>query len=324
MGKEIARLAHRGGIFAGPENTMTAFRAAVSQGCEGIETDIRLTGDGKVVVAHDRGFSRVMCGSTCQETRQIREMTWKEIEKTPLPFAGHLLRYFPEEGFENEADYYLPWELDEPERIRKKAGEWLAESEALPGEERAEALFDHFHRQYWETWQRLAGCDGRTEHYVLLEEYLDWLGGQPAGLITEIEYKEPGMVEEVDRILRETKTADRCILFSGLDVCNEEIQNFYRSHRKPEGLRLGANLRFINEKTLPLLDQWDLYEVGLNADTFGAYETDLLHRKGILVFSNLGDYPSWWEKMDRLDTDGFKTNCLREYNAWRRAWQTAE
>lgn len=281
MGKEIARLAHRGGIFAGPENTMTAFRAAVSQGCEGIETDIRLTGDGKVVVAHDRRFSRVMCGSTCQETRLIREMTWKEIEKTPLPFAGHLLRYFPEEGFENEADYYLPW-------------------------------------------QRLAGCDGRTEHYVLLEEYLDWLGGQPAGLITEIEYKEPGMVEEVDRILRETKTADRCILFSGLDVCNEEIQNFYRSHRKPEGLRLGANLRFINEKTLPLLDQWDLYEVGLNADTFGAYETDLLHRKGILVFSNLGDYPSWWEKMDRLDTDGFKTNCLREYNAWRRAWQTAE
>ena len=38
-----ARIAHRGDIWSGPENTMSAFTGAVNKGCEGIETDIRRT-----------------------------------------------------------------------------------------------------------------------------------------------------------------------------------------------------------------------------------------------------------------------------------------
>ena len=52
-------------------------------------------------------------------------------------------------------------------------------------------------------------------------------------------------------------------------------------------------------------------------------ETDLLHEKGILVFSNLGDTPSWWEEMNRNGTDGFKTNCLEKYNEWVEKKETA-
>ena len=69
-----ARIAHRGDIWSGPENTLSAFTGAVRKGCEGIETDIRKTGDGKIVTAHDAGFLRVMCGDPVIEERCVNEM----------------------------------------------------------------------------------------------------------------------------------------------------------------------------------------------------------------------------------------------------------
>ena len=62
-------------------------------------------------------------------------------------------------------------------------------------------------------------------------------------------------------------------------------------------------------------------EVGLNAGSFGSEEVEYLHRKGIRVFSNLGDTPDWWEALDRLGVDGFKTNCLGQYRKWRQKWE---
>src|SRR5262245_23075209 len=47
-------IAHRGFHAAIPENTMEAFDAAVALGCDGIETDIRLSADGLPVLVHDR------------------------------------------------------------------------------------------------------------------------------------------------------------------------------------------------------------------------------------------------------------------------------
>lgn len=47
-------IAHRGYNVLFPENTMAAFRAAVEVGAHGIETDIRLTKDGVVVLSHVR------------------------------------------------------------------------------------------------------------------------------------------------------------------------------------------------------------------------------------------------------------------------------
>lgn len=45
-------LAHRGYHARCPENTMAAFEAAVALGCDGIETDVRLTRDGVPVLFH--------------------------------------------------------------------------------------------------------------------------------------------------------------------------------------------------------------------------------------------------------------------------------
>ncbi|HIY61331.1 MAG TPA: hypothetical protein H9831_11750 [Candidatus Eisenbergiella pullistercoris] len=311
-----ARIAHRGDIWSGPENTMSAFWGAVRKGCEGIEMDIRRTADGKIVVAHDAGFGRVMCGCTEPEKRSIREMTLEQVCRIPLPFAGHLLDCFPDEGLANELYSYFPWDLDDRETIRARAMQLLSASEGLPAEERFERMFSWFHENYCDIYRVLKKRDGRLDHYIPLEDFLKWMDTQPEGFFAEIEYKEDGLVEETDRLIRSTGTARRCILFSGIDSVNQEIQNFYRENGKPDGLRLGANIRFLNDKTLPFLQEWDLYEVGLNAGTYGTKETDFLHEKGILVFSNLGDIPSWWEEMNGNGTDGFKTNCLGKYNEW--------
>ncbi len=46
-------IAHRGGAGLRPENTLAAFADAVARGCDGVELDVQLTADGKLVVFHD-------------------------------------------------------------------------------------------------------------------------------------------------------------------------------------------------------------------------------------------------------------------------------
>lgn len=47
-------LAHRGLCQAAAENTLAAFEAAARAGADGIETDVRRTADGVLVLVHDR------------------------------------------------------------------------------------------------------------------------------------------------------------------------------------------------------------------------------------------------------------------------------
>ena len=166
---------------------MSAFTGAVNKGCEGIEMDIRRTADGKIVVAHDAGFARVMCGSHEIERRSIQEMTLDQVCQTLLPFAGHLLDYFPEGGFENELYAYFPWDLDDRETIRSRAMQCLSASEGLPGEERFDRMFSWFHENYRDMYQVLRKQDGRLDHYIPLETFLKWMDTQPEGFFAEIE-----------------------------------------------------------------------------------------------------------------------------------------
>ncbi len=69
----LFEVAHRGGAYYGPENTMTAFRNAVAQGYRAVETDIRFTSDGVPVLLHDPSIDRVSSG-----TGLIEEMTLEE------------------------------------------------------------------------------------------------------------------------------------------------------------------------------------------------------------------------------------------------------
>ena len=50
--------AHRGGSALAPENTMAAFANGLALGADGIELDVHLSRDGRVVVHHDRTLDR--------------------------------------------------------------------------------------------------------------------------------------------------------------------------------------------------------------------------------------------------------------------------
>lgn len=68
--------AHRGASVDFPENTLLAFRAALEQGADALETDLHLTRDGAIVVAHDADGRR-MAGVA----RAIRESKLAEIRR---------------------------------------------------------------------------------------------------------------------------------------------------------------------------------------------------------------------------------------------------
>ena len=46
-------IAHRGASFHAPENTLSAFRKAMELGADGIETDVQITADGRLVILHN-------------------------------------------------------------------------------------------------------------------------------------------------------------------------------------------------------------------------------------------------------------------------------
>ncbi len=82
-------LAHRGYHADAPENTLDAFAAAVALGVDGIETDVRLSADNKLVIVHDRVSPKM---------RAVAELTHRELEVDAgyrVPLLAEVLDAFP-------------------------------------------------------------------------------------------------------------------------------------------------------------------------------------------------------------------------------------
>ena len=81
-------IAHRGGAEEFTENTIGAFTRAMSIGADGIETDLRMTRDGVVVVYHDDKFGRVEGLPKSGSAKLISDLTYAELTAKPLPPVG--------------------------------------------------------------------------------------------------------------------------------------------------------------------------------------------------------------------------------------------
>ena len=81
-------IAHRGGALESTENTIAAFQRAIRIGAAGIETDIRLTRDGVVVVYHDDRQGRVEGLPVDQSSPLISDLTYAELTARPLKTVG--------------------------------------------------------------------------------------------------------------------------------------------------------------------------------------------------------------------------------------------
>ena len=73
----VLNIAHRGGVVPGyPENTLAAYRRAISFGVDVIEIDLRGTQDGEVIVLHDETLDRTTNG-----TGKVTDYTLKELKQ---------------------------------------------------------------------------------------------------------------------------------------------------------------------------------------------------------------------------------------------------
>lgn len=74
-------LGHRGARHAAPENTLRAFDLARTEGADGVELDVRLDRDERVIVLHDRTLGRV---SGQSETRDVELLGASELAGVSL------------------------------------------------------------------------------------------------------------------------------------------------------------------------------------------------------------------------------------------------
>lgn len=97
--------AHRGLSEHTPENTMTAFQAAVTAGAKAIELDVQRTKDGQVAVMHDFYLGRTNNGQgllkdyTYEELSRLDAGSWfaPEYAGERLPLLEDVLRQLPAE-----------------------------------------------------------------------------------------------------------------------------------------------------------------------------------------------------------------------------------
>ena len=90
-------IGHRGAPASAPENTVAGFEAALAEGADGVELDLRLTADGHLVCLHDADLERTTDGGG-----QVAELTLAAVRELDAgarfgaggehPFAGRGVR----------------------------------------------------------------------------------------------------------------------------------------------------------------------------------------------------------------------------------------
>jgi len=78
----VLNIAHRGASGTFPENTLSAFRAAIDAGVDMCELDVQLSRDGSVVVIHDETVERTTDGKGEVAELTIEEL--KRLDRIPL------------------------------------------------------------------------------------------------------------------------------------------------------------------------------------------------------------------------------------------------
>jgi glycerophosphoryl diester phosphodiesterase len=80
-------LGHRGARHAAPENTLAAFELSRIEGADGIELDVRLDGNGQVIVLHDPTLVRVTQGA---DTRHAEDIPSSELSRLDVGNGEHV------------------------------------------------------------------------------------------------------------------------------------------------------------------------------------------------------------------------------------------
>lgn len=105
---EVQIVGHRGGRYEIEENTLAGFRHACESGVRAFETDVRIAGDGELVVVHDASLKRIagvditVEESTCKELKKVKTKQGNEVL-----LLDELVDYFRSRGDVR----YVEWEM---------------------------------------------------------------------------------------------------------------------------------------------------------------------------------------------------------------------
>ncbi len=84
--KKTLRIGHRGARAYALENTLLSFQKALDLGCDGIELDIHLSKDNKLVVIHDDTVDR-----TTKGTGLVKDFSLLSLQKLGIPSLDDVL-----------------------------------------------------------------------------------------------------------------------------------------------------------------------------------------------------------------------------------------
>lgn len=104
---QVRIIAHRGNSSALPENTMAAFRSAVTLGAHMIELDVRLSREGVPVVVHDEDVSRTTTG-----TGPVSSLHVDQLRKLGIPALEDVLALPVAVNVEVKAEAAIPGILE--------------------------------------------------------------------------------------------------------------------------------------------------------------------------------------------------------------------
>src|ERR1700751_4542895 len=99
--RSVLAIAHRGASGYAPENTLAAFRRAVTMGAGFIETDLQLSRDARLVALHDATVNRTTNGQgavhdmTLGELRRLDAGSWfgSEFAGERIPTVEEILDF---------------------------------------------------------------------------------------------------------------------------------------------------------------------------------------------------------------------------------------
>ncbi len=117
-------LGHRGARFVAPENTVASFRAAIAEGADGVELDLRRTLDHALVCLHDPGLGRTTDGRGPVRQRMLEEVRCLDAS-AGLPWTASLRSPAREAGgrkFGRNGSTGLPWTASPGSPARSAGG----------------------------------------------------------------------------------------------------------------------------------------------------------------------------------------------------------
>ncbi len=80
-------VAHRGASYDNAEHTLGAYVAALDDGADGLECDVRLTADGHLVCVHDRDLRRIASSRSLVSTMDLADLDQLDFAAWKNPWA---------------------------------------------------------------------------------------------------------------------------------------------------------------------------------------------------------------------------------------------